>query len=377
MQDDRTFDGDAFEATLSREVTHVLEHLNDGHADAVTLIARYRGGCEDVADAEITGADRAGIRLAARRRDGSNVELRVGFEGRPDSLLATRGALFALLREARTVAGDAVPLTTLERELAQTEHLTTFVTQVTSAETLAPGLRRIVVGGGLDSFEPLGPDQFLYVMVPRERRDAVPIPPGFRMQELSQIPEDRRPYGAYYTVRRWDREQRSIEFWVVLHAHDATAGVSAWALHASPGDSLALWGPRSAFDPPAETRSLLLVGDETGLPAIAAILEAAQPGVRARVLLETSHIGHLVALPSRASVETDWVFRDARDAGTGTRLLDAVRALDLDPVGLYAFGAAEFGEIGAVRRHLRRDRGLAASQVRMVGYWRRLADGLG
>ena len=35
---------------------------------------------------------------------------------------------------------------------------------------------------------------------------------------------------------------------------------------------VALWGPRTGFEPAAETDWYLLVADETGLPAVAAIL---------------------------------------------------------------------------------------------------------
>ena len=161
--------------------------------------------------------------------------------------------------------------------------------------------------------------------------------------------------------------------WFVLH--DADAGVSGWAARAVPGDRVALWGPRRSHEPPRHTTSQLLVADETGLGAVAAILDEADADQAIHVVLEAADADHLVDLPTGPHIMTEWLFRDGDRAGTGTRLLDAVRRLELDLAGLYAYGAAETHQISAVRAHLRSERGLAAQQVRMTGYWRRTAPG--
>ena len=83
---------------------------------------------------------------------------------------------------------------------------------------------------------------------------------------------------------------------------------------ARPGDPVALWGPRTAYAPPAGTDWYLLVADETGLPAVAAILESLPEGtvgprvrrgrrrVRAPASCPTSPVvrGHLAAPRRRA-----------------------------------------------------------------------------
>ncbi len=64
--------------------------------------------------------------------------------------------------------------------------------------------------------------------------------------------------------------------------HGETGPASRWAAHAKPGDRLQIVAPDAAFDadpggyewlPPDGVRQVLLIGDETALPAIAAILE--------------------------------------------------------------------------------------------------------
>jgi NADPH-dependent ferric siderophore reductase len=364
MTNDEARDVD-FEPTVAREVAHVLQHLNEGHGDTIVMMARFAGGASGLVSATLERADRSGVLIRGRQGDGSSTLVRLLFSGRPDSLLTMRAQLFALLRTARTRAGATVPLTSLEQELEQTANLHTFVTAVEQVDDVTPALRRIVVRGGLDGFVPRGPDQFVYVMVPRPGGDPSLIAPGFRMEHFQQMPETERPAGAYYTVRRWDAERGAMELWFVLHHEDA--GVGGWARRAQPGDRVALWGPRTSFAPPADTQTLLLVADESGLAATAAILEELDPGVRAHVVVETSDADHVVELPSRPQVSVTWLFR----AHSARRLADEVRHLDLDPTGLYAFGAAEAGEVDACRRHLRQERALSPAQVRMVAYWRR------
>lgn len=360
----------AFPPALRAELDHLFEHLNDGHGDTVLLIASLAQDGATLREADLASADPTGIALRATRADGTAVDLHLPFTGSPDTLLGVRAELFDMLRRARERADETQPLTSLERELAQTARLPTFVSTVARTADLTPHLKQLTVRGGLEDFVPIAPDQFLYAMVDRPGRIPGVIASGFRMEDLQRLPETERPAAAYYTVRRFDPATGEMDLWFVLHDHDA--GVSAWASTARPGDRIALWGPRTSFTPPEPCRSLLLVGDDTALPAIAAILEQRAPTTRIQVVLETADAEHVVELPRGPEVSLCWVFRGTTAPGTSGRLLDAVRELALPDDLDYAFGAGENGEIAAVRRHLRRERGLPAERVRMVAYWRRV-----
>jgi NADPH-dependent ferric siderophore reductase len=241
-------------------------------------------------------------------------------------------------------------VTSLEREIARRTELRTFVSTVARVEDVAPGLRQVTIRGGLGGFVPLGADHFVYVMVPRPGGDLSKVTAGLPSEVLQRIPEAERPVGAYYTIRRWSPEDESIELWVVLHHGDD--GVAGWARRATPGDPAALWGPRRSFAPPPSARSFLLVGDGTGLPAIASILEEAGSRVAAHVVVETADATRIVLLPAGPNVSVTWRFRDGDEPGTGHRLLDAVRQTDFDPTEVYVFGAAEAEQIRALHRHL-------------------------
>jgi len=248
--------------------------------------------------------------------------------------------------------------------------LRTFVTSVARVEDVHDHLRRITFAGGdLVSFEPVGPDSFVYVLLPPPGRSELTVDASFSWEAHFQTPEAERAVGAYYTVRRWDPTTTELEALFVLHGDSGHA--SAWAGRAGVGDPVALWGPRTCWEPPPGVTSYVLVADETGLPAVAGIIESLPSGTPIRVVAEIADAASGQELPTRAGVEVTWLERGGAEAGTTTLLVDAVRALGpLDPATTYAYGGGESRAMTAVRRHLRDERGFALPHVSMVGYWR-------
>jgi NADPH-dependent ferric siderophore reductase len=315
------------------------DHLNDEHRDTVTFVARFAGGWPDTTDAGIASVDENGVEFDLVLENGSSTSRRIDFSTSLVGLEAVRTSLYSLLAVARERATDSVPQTSLELEIAAVADLKTFQTTVSDIVDLTPRLRQITFSGGLDDFTPIAPDQFMLVTPP----DA-----GGR---------------AYYTVRRWRAETGEMDMWFVLH--DDHGPISGWVARTHVGAVVSLWGPRTSFEPPADTTSLVLVADDTGLPAVAAILDSTE--LPARVILETYDPDHLVDLEGQA----DWLFRGEDLPGTGGRLPASIEALDFEATGTYFFGAGESREMTAIRKHLRQGRGLPREQVQMTAYWRR------
>lgn len=350
-----------------------LEHFNGNHADTLLLLARFAAGCPEADDAEAVAIDAAGIDLAVRVH-GERRRARLDFPSTVATLADVQAQFFGRLDEARATAGSSIPLTSLERELDSTATLPTFITGVAEVRSLTPNLREVVFAGGLDAFEPVGADQFLYLMVPRPGAEPIPADHTMAVQmEAAAADPDDAPFGAYYTVRSWDADARRLTMWMVLHEHGA--GVGAWAAGCEPGDRVAMWGPREGMGARADARSHLLVADESGVAAVAAIVDELPADARGHVIVETVDADHVVDLPIRPDLQVTWLFRGVDEPGTVNRLLDAVRSLDLDPGdvtdGLVAFGAAESRQVTAIRKHLRTELGMSAQDVYMTGYWRR------
>jgi NADPH-dependent ferric siderophore reductase len=171
-----------------------------------------------------------------------------------------------------------------------------------------------------------------------------------------------------YTVRRYDPAAGELDIDFVVHGDHGPA--SRWAAAAAPGDSVGYAGPRTHWtaDPAADWT--LLIADETGLPALAAIAETLPPGHPAIAVVEVADAREEQPLPSRADLEVRWLHRDGAPAGPSARLEDAVRALALPPGRGRAWGAGEAHAVRGVRRYLCAEAGLGAAAVSVLGYWK-------
>ncbi len=358
-------------AYLEAEGSGLVDRFNEEFGDAVLLVARALGGFPDATVAEVVAIGVTGIDAMVTDRDGRH-RGRIDFGMQvtvPDHLTL---ALVDLLDRARQASGEDGQ-TTAEREAAALSAIGTHLTEVVAVADINPHLRQITFGGGdlATSFAPNGPDCFFFLLLPPPGRTEVGIDRSFTWEAHAQMSAEDQPVGAYYTVRRWRPEQAELDTWMVLHGDDDHTGpASGWAKRAMPGDEVALWGPRSAFHPPEGTDRLLLVADETGLPAVAGILGWLPEGMSATVVAEVAHEAEHQDLPDRDGVDVVWLHRDGAPAGTTTLLVDAVRGLP--PLGgqPYVFGGGEARAMTAVRRHVRDERGLERDDVSLIAYWR-------
>ncbi|MCK9485478.1 MAG: siderophore-interacting protein [Dehalococcoidia bacterium] len=244
----------------------------------------------------------------------------------------------------------------------------TFLTSVRAVRQVTPLVRRITFAGGdLGAFRCIAPDQFVYLLLPPPGRTALTVDQGFTWAQYRQMPEPERPVGAYYTVREHRAGAGELDIDVVLH--EPSGHASGWAGRAQPGDPVALWGPRTAYAPPADTEWHLLVGDETALPAIAAILRALPLGMRATAVIEVANAQEEQPLPTPAEADVRWLHRNDAEAGHINLVVEALEDLAL-PSGVgYAWGGGEVKMMNLARRLLRQ-RGLDRASTSLVGYWR-------
>ncbi len=112
-------------------------------------------------------------------------------------------------------------------------------------------LARITLGGGdLATFESISPDQFIYVFVPRPGEVDPRVEHDFSWETWRDTPLEDRQIGRYYTVRRHNIEAAELVVDFVLHGDGP---LTTWATGATPGDRVAIWGPRKGFAPPEGT----------------------------------------------------------------------------------------------------------------------------
>lgn len=254
-----------------------------------------------------------------------------------------------------------------------------FALHVVRTRRLGPSLVRVTFGGAdLEHFHSDGCDQSLSLFLPHpgqsEPRVPVELGDGW-WQAWRELPDDVRAVMRSYTLRALRRDPGEIDIDFVLHTPAGPA--SSWAARAAAGDRVLVLGPAIAdnrairFRPPADTGPVVLWGDETAVPAVAAVLETLPAGTPAQVWLEVRDPGDVQDLPTAADAEITWLIRNGA-CPEGTPLaLDALRAAHLPAADRpYVWLAGESGSVKALRRHFVAERGLDRRRVTFVGYWR-------
>ncbi|WP_164073927.1 siderophore-interacting protein [Stenotrophomonas maltophilia] len=282
-----------------------------------------------------------------------------------------------------------------------------FEVALKERRVLSPSLHRLVfTGADVARMKTEGPDQRIKVFFPLPGQDAPEVPSGEDWYaRYRALADDQRPPMRTYTLRQLRAAQGEVDVDFVLHGE--TGPASRWAVHAQPGDRVVLLAPDAdcaessegwEWKPPAGVGQVLLVADETALPAVAGILEELAAQVdppRVLALLEVAGEGGAIALKAPPSAELVWLPRG--QAAYGQALVEAVQArlaaspvvagdaldeIDVDAQILweqsdagvagpfYAWVAGEAGAVMAIRRHLVRDCGLDRRALTFMGYWR-------
>jgi NADPH-dependent ferric siderophore reductase len=237
---------------------------------------------------------------------------------------------------------------------------------------LSPSFTRLTLGGeALSGLTRTGLDHTVRLFFPREGQTGLWLPSMANdawMPETLLQPKSRRPWVRNYTVRDHRPEARELDIEFALHGDDGPA--SAWASRARPGDPAGIFEEGHSYLPPADADRQLLVGDESALPAILAILATAPATLTGDAFLEvpeTADIRDDVAGPP--GVRLHWLSRDGSGSRPGALALDAVRSTaGLSPAYTWVAGEAKLAT--GVRRHLVGERGLARSGIAFIGYWR-------
>lgn len=239
------------------------------------------------------------------------------------------------------------------------------VLTVVSARMVTPAVRRVTLQGAPEVVAAAEPT--LALLVPRVDD------PAPRWPDVARDGRIVWPQGSHgislrsYTARRQDPVTGEVDVDFVLHGDGPAA---AWAGAAGPGAVLGIASTASLGA--AAAGWLLLVGDETALPAIARILATAGPGTRGVALLEVAGPAEEQPLAAPPGVEVRWLHRGEGEPGVDSPLTGAVTALE--PPGtddVFAWVAAESAAVRTIRADLRSRWGLGRSGHHAIGYWRR------
>lgn len=177
-----------------------------------------------------------------------------------------------------------------------------------------------------------------------------------------------------YTIRAVDAVSGWLDVDFVLHPGQDTPAAT-FAQNAGMGDIIGIIGPGGGGAPNA--RTLLLVGDDTALPAIGRILDHLAPSTRAEALIEVDGPDDRISLPQRDNIDVTWLYRLGREAGTAGLLPASLRERSHMALaeGLYVWAGCEFADFRDIRKIVRKEWGLARDRHLVTAYWRRGAQG--
>ncbi|NQX34759.1 siderophore-interacting protein [Herbiconiux sp. VKM Ac-2851] len=257
---------------------------------------------------------------------------------------------------------------------------------VAGVARVTPVFARVTLtGADLDGFPATGPDDHVKVFFPDSATGEITVPTPRLPGTDPDAGAPRAPVLARdYTPRAFrpatearpattdhpatEARPAELDLDILLHG---TGVASTWAASARPGDRLVVGGPRVSKALLADATAVLLLGDESALPAIARWLEQLPAGTPISVLLEVADARARSYFPDELRMRADilWLLREH---GAG-QLLAALRGLGPLDEHAFVFGAGEAAALVPLRQHLRKDLGLPATRVALNGYWKATA----
>lgn len=251
---------------------------------------------------------------------------------------------------------------------------------VVRREQISPNFARVTLGGGeIDDFVPMGFDQWFRLFLPVSENSLSRLPQ--KLDTLAYlrflaIAKTDRPVLRNYTVRAFREDGESgpeLDIDFVLHgsADEGTAGPAAsWAQSCEEGDGVALLDEGIGFHPPEDLSArVMLVADETALPAVAGILESLDRSVKGHAVVEIPHADDRQEIAAPEGVTIEWVVRDDARAVPGVAALATATAAGVPPHPTFFWVAGEQTLPTSLRRHWVRA-GVPKTAIGFTGYWK-------
>lgn len=223
---------------------------------------------------------------------------------------------------------------------------------VTHVERLTPRVIRLrLAGEALAAYTAPKPSAHFKLFIEEK--------PG-TWREDSDMP---RPPSRTYTPRRFDPAGQTLDVEFVLHGEGLA---SDWASTVKPGDPALIGQARGGFDPDPGLRHIVMLADESALPAAGTILEALPAGCTADLHCEIEASSEARPLSPTATADPHWLLRDG--AAYSAKLEAAVGGIDAPDDALW-WVACEAGAMRRIRAHLLTERQLDKSRMITRGYW--------
>ncbi|MCU4178237.1 siderophore-interacting protein [Bosea sp. BH3] len=238
-------------------------------------------------------------------------------------------------------------------------------------QQLTRGMVRLTFNGeGLSAFRSTGiADEYVRLFFPDPETGELVLPEIDGDGRWIFPAERHRVHYSTYTVRRFDQARCELDIDLVVHAGGRA---SDWACGARAGDRIVINNPRGLYKPPPDLRWQVLIGDATGLPAIARILETCPADIESRIFIEIDDEADRQELVTGPCAPVVWLCGEAGRPAQ-SKLLDVLPTLSTEMDGGYLWVAAEKSVVRALRSQAE-SLGCFADRQKLVSYWSRAKD---
>lgn len=270
--------------------------------------------------------------------------------------------------------------TNIQKTRIKPERPQLLTLRVLERVSVTPHFTRVTLGGGdIERFEHMGYDQWFRLFIPIAGEDTLTKLPSklntVAYLKYLRIAKTERPVLRNYTVRDYRADgtegpEIDVDFVVHGSAADGTIGPAAhWAQTCKRNDPVAILDEGVTFNRPSHLGEVVLVADETGLPAVAGILNSLPRDVTGRAVIEVPTEQDRQAIDGPDGVDVTWIPRNGSQAQPGAAALEVVKRLDLASPDAYYWVVGEQALPVGARRHWV-EAGVPKSHITFCGYWR-------
>lgn len=177
-----------------------------------------------------------------------------------------------------------------------------------------------------------------------------------------------RPPFRNYTVRHFKPDAGELDIDFVSHGDAGIAG--PWAAKVQPGEQLMILDQGRGFDLPQDATEVLMVGDDSALPAILGILRDLPAHITGHAVLEVPDAADQQDPEGQSKVALTWLSRQGHSQPVGAAALAAFKQLvPTTPETTYGYTVGEQQLAAGGRRHLVAH-GVDKRSIGFVGYWK-------
>lgn len=175
-----------------------------------------------------------------------------------------------------------------------------------------------------------------------------------------------RPPKRTYTPRYLDPACNSMTIDFVLHG---AGRADEWARTAERGD--VIWAGRTSggYDVPDDLSHLVMVGDETAIPAIGTVLDALPDVTRTTVIIEVVDEDDERDPTEDVHCDPIWLHRGTDVTDVGDQALNLVRSITVPPAAHWWI-AGEREAVRSLRDMLVETRNVDRTLISVDAYWR-------